>query len=158
MIPQQKSEVVPLLKDDPFSTSTSRELFEAIDELRKWRADQSVGLPQLLIVRKQFAGKLSLLQSLTDIPFPVGDGLSEAFASVINEVKVMLDAEGVPKLNQRHFSSMVLKVDFSRPDRSHFVILDVPGVFTNCVTTTDQETEGVEKILISYMKKKPRGT
>jgi GTPase SAR1 family protein len=41
-------------------------------------------MPQkLVIVGKQSAGKSSLLQSLTDIPFPVGDGLCTKFATRI---------------------------------------------------------------------------
>ena len=40
-------------------------------------------LKQLVIVGQQSAGKSSLLQSLTDIPFPVGDGLCTRFATRI---------------------------------------------------------------------------
>ena len=36
-----------------------------------------------MIVGQQSAGKSSLLQSLTDIPFPVGDGLCTRFATRI---------------------------------------------------------------------------
>jgi len=39
--------------------------------------------PQLVIVGKQSAGKSSLLESLTDIPFPVGDELCTRFATRI---------------------------------------------------------------------------
>lgn len=38
---------------------------------------------QLVIVGKQSAGKSSLLQSLTDIPFPVGNRLCTRFATRI---------------------------------------------------------------------------
>jgi len=38
---------------------------------------------QLVIVGKQSAGKSSLLKSLTDIPFPIEDGLCTRFATRI---------------------------------------------------------------------------
>jgi hypothetical protein len=70
------------------------------DELRRWGVGQDLELPQvsgnkllsseailtvfqLVIVGKQSAGKSSLLQSLTDIPFPVGARLCTRFATRI---------------------------------------------------------------------------
>jgi len=50
------------------------------DKLRKCGAGQDLDIPQLVIVGKQSAGKSSLLQSLTDIPFPVGSRLCTQFA------------------------------------------------------------------------------
>jgi len=56
------------------------------------------------------------------------------------------------KLNQKHFSSMVLKVELSGPKRPHFGILDIPGYFTNPFTTSTPAMEGVKKLIISYMR------
>lgn len=103
--PEDGQDTIPepetLLHDDPFSSETSKQLFNAIDELRKCGAGQILDLPQvcastvriskvlllnceqLVIVGQQSAGKSSLLQSLTDIPFPVGDGLCTRFATRI---------------------------------------------------------------------------
>jgi hypothetical protein len=89
-----------LLSDDPFRSEQSKLLFDAIDELRICGAGQDLDLPQvshcdlkttstdltktqLVIVGQQSAGKSSLLQSLTDIPFPVGGGLCTRFATRI---------------------------------------------------------------------------
>lgn len=55
-------------------------LTSSSDKLRKCGAGQDLDLPQLVIVGKQSAGKSSLLQSLTDIPFPVGSRLCTQFA------------------------------------------------------------------------------
>jgi len=60
----------------PFATM----LISSSDKLRKCGAGQDLDLPQLVIVGKQSAGKSSLLQSLTDIPFPVGSRLCTQFA------------------------------------------------------------------------------
>ncbi|KAL8925579.1 MAG: hypothetical protein Q9208_003471 [Pyrenodesmia sp. 3 TL-2023] len=72
-----------LLNEDPFGNKSTQRLFEAIDELRSCGANHDVGLPELVIVGDQSAGKSSLLQSLTDIPFPVADRLCTRFPTRI---------------------------------------------------------------------------
>lgn len=55
-------------------------------------------------------------------------------------------------LKKRNFSSKVLKIELSGPKRSHFGILDVPGVFS--VPTDDitrEELDGVDQMVASYM-------
>ncbi|KFY41097.1 hypothetical protein V494_03202 [Pseudogymnoascus sp. VKM F-4513 (FW-928)] len=197
-----------LLHDDPFSSKTSKQLFNAIDELRKCGAGQVLDLPQLVIVGQQSAGKSSLLESLTDIPFPVGDGLCTRFATRIvsrrtapgtaDVVQVSVEPgetdpfgyeendgptgnfnPAVPSLTaevfktivdqashymgirtpggrgRKNFSSKVLKIELSGPTRSHFGILDVPGVFSaKRMGITHQEMEGVTRLVTSYMQKK----
>jgi hypothetical protein len=54
----------------------------------------------------------------------------------------------------RNFSSKVLKIELAGPKRSHFAILDVPGVFSSTTgSVTDEEMNGVTKMVTSYMKK-----
>jgi hypothetical protein len=54
----------------------------------------------------------------------------------------------------KNFSSQVLKIELSGPTRSHFGILDVPGIFSvPLYGTTAQEMAGVTKMVTSYMKK-----
>lgn len=63
----------------------------------------------------------------------------------------ILETNGTRK---RNFSSYVLKIELSGPGRSHFGILDLPGVFS--VPTADitkSDMAGVDKIVASYMKK-----
>ncbi|KAL3424105.1 vacuolar sorting protein VPS1 [Phlyctema vagabunda] len=197
----------PILNEDPFSNQVSRQLFEAIDELRRAGAGQELDLPQLVIVGKQSAGKSSLLQGLTDIPFPVGGRLCTRFATRIiskrsppgstDSIHISLEDGDVDNFGYsdngcrpenfeprtvasmtaevfediieeaagfmgitfgkthapRHFSSMVLKIEISGPQRSHFGILDLPGIFsaaTNRITA--QEMEGVRSMVASYMR------
>ncbi|KAK6858048.1 hypothetical protein PG995_005747 [Apiospora arundinis] len=71
-----------LLKD-PFASRSSQILFDAIDQLQSCDASQDIDIPQLVIVGGQSAGKSSLLQSLTSIPFPVSHGLCTRFATRI---------------------------------------------------------------------------
>lgn len=198
-----------LFTEDPFSNETSKILFESIDELRRWGAGQDLDIPQLVIVGKQSAGKSSLLQSLTDIPFPVGARLCTRFATRIVSIRTPLGTSDVVKASieprdinpfqyvpdqalldgfeqvipsmtaetfdnlidkakevmginssrgprNQNFSSLVLKIELSGPKRSHFDILDVPGIFS--ATTRDDiqkhEMEGVTAMVSSYMKTK----
>jgi hypothetical protein len=61
----------------------------------------------------------------------------------------ILQGSGAQK---KHFSSQVLKIELSGPSRSHFGILDVPGIFhTPIGGITPQEMAGVTKMVKSYM-------
>ncbi|KAI0436042.1 vacuolar sorting protein VPS1 [Xylaria telfairii] len=71
------------ISDNPFDSESSRVLFDAVDQLQHCGASRHVDIPQLVIVGGQSTGKSSLLQSLTDIPFPVGTGCCTRFATRI---------------------------------------------------------------------------
>ncbi|KAH6666614.1 P-loop containing nucleoside triphosphate hydrolase protein [Halenospora varia] len=207
--PEDNSENVPInsiLCEDPFSNESSRILFDSIDQLRRCGAGQDLDLPQLVIVGKQSAGKSSLLQSLTDIPFPVGSRLctqfamrivsrrtspgssdmieatietgdvnpfstrddfdtkdfkrsmtsmtAEEFEEVINEAKIAMGLDSSQASDVRNYSSKVLKIELSGPRRSHFAILDLPGIFSALVGgVSKRERDGVTMMVSSYMKK-----
>ena len=52
-----------------------------------------------------------------------------------------------------HFSREVLKIEISGPNRSHFSIVDVPGVFQTCTgDLTDNERTEVMNMVKSYMR------
>lgn len=56
---------------------------------------------------------------------------------------------------ERNFSDDVLKIEFSGPDRSHFSILDVPGVFQSVTgDLTEYEKGGVRAMVTTYIKSK----
>ncbi|KAL8969434.1 MAG: hypothetical protein Q9197_004340 [Variospora fuerteventurae] len=221
--PPSTTQPSTILNEDPFRNENTQRLFEAIDELRSCGANQEIGLPELVIVGDQSAGKSSLLQSLTDIPFPVADRLctrfptrivsrrtpkqsgftkisieptvfdwtgtlsgekvadraerleayskfghtsphltSDSFKDVVEEAKELMDIrrststeEGLKSTGRRNFSSDVLKVEISGPDRSYFSILDVPGIFQSLTKDlTSQEKDGVRSMVASYMKPK----
>ncbi|KAI0969344.1 vacuolar sorting protein VPS1 [Xylaria arbuscula] len=71
------------ISENPFDNESSRILFDAVDQLQHCGASRHVATPQLVIVGGQSTGKSSLLQSLTDIPFPVGTGCCTRFATRI---------------------------------------------------------------------------
>ena len=64
----------------------SRILFDAMDQLQSCIGDMNsaeIDIPQLVICGGQSTGKSSLLQSLTDIPFPADTGCCTRFATRI---------------------------------------------------------------------------
>ncbi|KAI0816483.1 vacuolar sorting protein VPS1 [Xylaria sp. FL0064] len=75
--------VTDTIPENPFDNESSRILFDAVDQLQHCGASRHVATPQLVIVGGQSTGKSSLLQSLTDIPFPVGTGCCTRFATRI---------------------------------------------------------------------------
>ncbi|KAF4624762.1 hypothetical protein G7Y89_g13407 [Cudoniella acicularis] len=90
---------VTLLEEGPFSSEASKILFDGIDELRRCSAAVDLDLPQLVIVGQQSAGKSSLLKSLTDIPFPVSEGLCTRFATYIISRRSTPDTSDIIKVS-----------------------------------------------------------
>lgn len=59
--------------------------------------------------------------------------------------------DGLKKIN---FSSDVLRIELNGPNRSHFGILDVPGVFHALTdNVTDDDMERVKVMVVAHMKK-----
>ena len=67
----------------------------------------------------------------------------------------LTDADGTEGASKRpNFSSDVLRIELSGPNRSHFSILDVPGVFqsrTNNITLG--EMAGVKNMVSAEMRR-----
>lgn len=55
-------------------------------------------------------------------------------------------------INKKNFAVEVLKVEISGPTRSHFSILDIPGIFSNDFNVNEGEMLGVRNMVIEYMK------
>ena len=52
----------------------------------------------------------------------------------------------------RHFSSDILRIEISGPNRSYFSILDLPGVFHSVTKNlTEKEKDGVRKLVSKHM-------
>lgn len=64
-------------------TLTSPDRLHKIDQLRENNVGTHMPLPQLVVVGDQSSGKSSLLESLTGIPFPNGQGLCTRYATQI---------------------------------------------------------------------------
>jgi hypothetical protein len=57
-------------------------------------------------------------------------------------------------LESQNFSSMVLKIELQGPGRSHFGILDLPGIFSAAIGSVKRnEIAGVTALVSSYIKR-----
>ncbi|KAG5983652.1 hypothetical protein E4U55_007576 [Claviceps digitariae] len=68
---------------DTAVTLSSPDRLYKIDQLREKNVGAHMPLPQLVVVGDQSSGKSSLLESLTGIPFPNGQGLCTRYATQI---------------------------------------------------------------------------
>jgi len=55
--------------------------------------------------------------------------------------------------NKKNFAVEVLKIEISGPTRSHFSILDIPGVFRFEYNVNESEMFGVRSMVIEYMRR-----
>lgn len=71
-------------EENPLGTLGSPQLMEKIDELFARGVGEHVALPQIVVVGDQSSGKSSVLEGLTNLPFPRDSGLCTRFATQIS--------------------------------------------------------------------------
>lgn len=90
-----------------------RNILNIIDQLRKCDLESTLSLPQLVVCGNQSAGKSSVLEALTEVPFPRNDNLCTRFATEIIlrratsdaiTIKVIPDAER-PQVERDHIEA-----------------------------------------------------
>ncbi|TLD03281.1 uncharacterized protein PgNI_12235 [Pyricularia grisea] len=69
---------------EEFQTTEQRVLLDTISHVRKCGLDSILSLPQIVVCGDQSAGKSSVLEALTEIPFPRNDNLCTRFATEIS--------------------------------------------------------------------------
>lgn len=76
-----------------------RRLLDVVDKLRRTGLNGTIELPQLVVCGDQSSGKSSVLEAITEIPFPRKAGLCTRFATEIilrRESKVSVTVKIVP--------------------------------------------------------------
>jgi len=68
---------------ESLQTKEQREVLDIVAQLRRCCLESVLSLPQLVVCGEQSAGKSSVLEALTEIPFPRNDNLCTRFATEI---------------------------------------------------------------------------
>lgn len=73
-------------------TEEQRRVLDTVSQIRKCGLDSVLSLPQIVVCGDQSAGKSSVLEALTEIPFPRSDNLCIRFATEISLGRDQVDS------------------------------------------------------------------
>lgn len=117
---------------EELQTDEQRCILDTVSQVRKCGLDSVLSLPQIVVCGDQSAGKSSVLEALTEIPFPRNDNLCTRFATEIS-------------LRREAVSSLIIRVipDSTRPQDKQEAIKaysesindfnDLPSVMDNAM-------------------------
>jgi hypothetical protein len=92
-------------------STDERRLLDVVDKLRRTGLHGHIELPQLVVCGDQSSGKSSVLEAITEIPFPRKAGLCTRFATEIilrREPKVSVTIKIVPSKHRSEAEKMKL--------------------------------------------------
>ncbi|KAJ4297534.1 hypothetical protein N0V90_005426 [Kalmusia sp. IMI 367209] len=172
-------------------SDNQRKVLDIVDKLRLNRLEGTIGLPQLITVGDQSSGKSSVLEAITEIPFPRDEGLCTRFATtitlrrdkssgilvkiipngqsdeverkrleeyvahmsdfsrlpdVIAQATQVMGLKEIGETDYTAFSSHVLSIDISGPDRPALTLVDLPGFIHH-----GRDMDVVNKMVTTWM-------
>ena len=122
---------------EDLQTADQRRVLDTVDQVRKCGLDSIVVLPQLVVCGDQSAGKSSVLEALTEIPFPRNDNLCTRFATEIIlrranvnslTIKVIPDAQRSANEKSMIFNFTESITDFNELPRIMEKAMEVMGI------------------------------
>ncbi|KAF7898456.1 hypothetical protein EAF00_004902 [Botryotinia globosa] len=121
-------------------TEEQQRVLDTVAHLRKCGLENTLPLPQLVVCGDQSAGKSSVLEALTEIPFPRNDNLCTRFATEISlrnaetktlTIKIIPDDERPPK-EQAMIKGFVESItDFEDLPRIMDLAMEAMGISAN---------------------------
>ncbi|ROW06353.1 hypothetical protein VPNG_07515 [Cytospora leucostoma] len=97
---------------EELQTDEQRRVLDTVSQVRKCGLESVLSLPQIVVCGDQSAGKSSVLEALTEIPFPRNDNLCTRFATEISlrrEPINSLTIRVIPDSNRPHDKQEAIK-------------------------------------------------
>jgi hypothetical protein len=88
--PERDGPIMTTASIEALQSAEQRELMDLVDRLRRAGLSTFLQLPQIVVCGDQSSGKSSVLEAITEIPFPRKENLCTRFAT---EISLRRDAE-----------------------------------------------------------------
>ncbi|KAH0423710.1 dynamin family protein [Colletotrichum camelliae] len=129
---------------EDLQTEDQRKVLDTITQLRKCGLDGILSLPDIVVCGDQSAGKSSVLEALTEIPFPRNDNLCTRFATEISlrrELTESLTVRVIPDPDRSHEDQKRIK-DFSQSITDFKDLPFIMGAVTNVMGISNGGSSG----------------
>ena len=115
---------------DALQSADQRNVLNIVDSLRECGIDDIVPLPQLVVCGDQSSGKSSVLEAITEIPFPRKENLCTRFATeiVLRRLPESLIATKIIGSTFHAFARDVLSIAICGPHCPQLTLVDLPGL------------------------------
>ena len=91
-LPSPKATVHLTESLEDFQSDEQRSILDTVSQIRKCGLEALLPLPQIVVCGSQSSGKSSVLEALTEVPFPRNDNLCTRFATEITLRRAPIDA------------------------------------------------------------------
>ncbi|KAH0543411.1 hypothetical protein FGG08_002269 [Glutinoglossum americanum] len=135
-------------------------ILEQIHEFRDLGVDEDIELPQLVVVGDQSSGKSSLMESITELPFPIANELCTRYATQIvfrhSHTKMPVKITILPEPGASDGRKAQLKSFNPQADdlnvETFKAILDEVKNFDSTQDQTDEDKEMIRNLVEKYIK------